>query len=179
MTAACSAGLTRKKKSVRVKTFVERMHAEVGTIAHSCGVPHPRALQRYHCRIVQPNGRSVPMNELYPDVTKLAYRSLRRNDLSEERHRRVADSSANGSCVTSIARPHGDAQLYERGRRALRVLQSGADLKPPQAAVVKSRGGERCGNARTRFWQVWLRGASASEPLQKCRKWIRGCQNRG
>src|SRR5213076_1895980 len=61
----------------------------------------------------------------------------------------------------------------------LRVRQSGADLKPPQAAVVKSHGGERCGNAGTRFWQAWSREASASEPLQKCRKRIRRCQNRG
>ena len=61
-------GLNPEEKSVRVKTFVERMRAEVGTIAHSCGVPHARALQRYHCRIVQANGRSIPMNELYPPV---------------------------------------------------------------------------------------------------------------
>jgi hypothetical protein len=27
----------------------------------------------------------------------------------------------------------------------LRVRQSGADFKPPQAAVVKGHGGERCG----------------------------------
>ena len=56
---------------VRVKTFVERMRAEVGTIAHSCGVPHPRALKRYHCRIVQPNGRSIPMDGLYPPALTL------------------------------------------------------------------------------------------------------------
>ena len=61
-------GLNPEEKSVRVKNFVEKMRAEVGTIAHSCGVPHPRALRRYHCRIVQPNGRSIPMNELYPPV---------------------------------------------------------------------------------------------------------------
>ncbi len=59
-------GLNPEEKSVRVKNFVESMRAEVGTIAHSCGVPHPRALKRYHCRIVQPSGRSIPMNELYP-----------------------------------------------------------------------------------------------------------------
>jgi len=46
--------------------FVERMRAEVGTIAHSCGVAHPRALKRYHCRICQANGRSIPLDELYP-----------------------------------------------------------------------------------------------------------------
>src|SRR5580704_16342167 len=71
------------------------------------------------------------------------------------------------------------AQLYGRWRRALRVRQSGADLKPPQAAVVKSDGGERCGNAGTRFRQARSREASASELLQKCRKRIRRCQNRG
>src|SRR5271157_1535251 len=60
-----------------------------------------------------------------------------------------------------------------------RGRQSGADLKPPQAAVVKSDGGERCGNVGTRFRQARLREASASEPLQKCRKRIRRCQNRG
>jgi hypothetical protein len=32
-----------------------------------------------------------------------------------------------------------------------RGLQSGVDLKPPQAAVVKSHGGERCGKAGTRI----------------------------
>jgi hypothetical protein len=53
------------------------------------------------------------------------------------------------------------------------------DPKPPRAAAVKSRGGERCGNAGARPWQVWSREASASEPLQKRRKRIRRCQNRG
>jgi hypothetical protein len=32
---------------------------------------------------------------------------------------------------------------------ARRVRQSGADPKPPQAAAVKRRGGERCGNPGT------------------------------
>ena len=32
-------------------------------------------------------------------------------------------------------------------KRALRGRQSGVDLKPPQAAVVKSNGGERCGKS--------------------------------
>src|SRR5246127_970882 len=84
-----------------------------------------------------------------------------------------------GSCVTSYAGPHGAAQLYERWRRALRVRQSGADLKPPQAAVVKSDGGERCGNGGTRSRQARVREARASKPLMTCRKRIRRCQNRG
>jgi glutamate synthase domain-containing protein 2 len=59
-------GLNPEEKAVRVKAFVERMRSEVSTIAHSCGVPHPRALRRYHCRVVQANGRSTPLDELYP-----------------------------------------------------------------------------------------------------------------
>ena len=39
-----------------------------------------------------------------------------------------------GSCVPSYAGPHGEAQLYERWRRALRVRQSGVELKPPNVA---------------------------------------------
>ncbi len=61
-------GLNPEEKSLRVNNFVQAMRHEVGTIAHSCGVPHPRALKRYRCRIVQPNRRSIPMNELYPPV---------------------------------------------------------------------------------------------------------------
>src|SRR4029450_8066788 len=34
-----------------------------------------------------------------------------------------------GPCVTSIARPHGDAQLYERWGKVPRGRQSGAGLK--------------------------------------------------
>lgn len=59
-------GLDPNEKSVRVKNFVNKIHYGVGLIAHSCGVPHPRALQRFHCRIVQENGKSVPLDELFP-----------------------------------------------------------------------------------------------------------------
>src|ERR1700732_134897 len=61
----------------------------------------------------------------------------------------------------------------------LRGRQSGSGLKPPQAAADESRGGERCGNAGTRFRQARLREASASEPSMKCRKRFRRCRNRG
>ena len=64
-------------------------------------------------------------------------------------------------------------------KEGLRGRQSGVNLKPPQAAVVKSNGGERCGKVGTRTRQARLREASASEPLQKCRKRIRRCRNRG
>jgi hypothetical protein len=34
-------------------------------------------------------------------------------------------------------------------KEGLRGRQSGVDLKPPQAALVKSHGGERCGKVGT------------------------------
>ncbi len=61
-------GLNPADKAVRVANFVEKMRYDVGVIAHSCGVPHTRALKRFHCRIVQSNGRSIPLDELYPPV---------------------------------------------------------------------------------------------------------------
>jgi len=62
-------GLNPADKAVRVANFVEKMRKDVGIIAHSCGVPHPRALKRFHCRIVQANGRSVPLDELFPPAS--------------------------------------------------------------------------------------------------------------
>ena len=55
-------------KALRVKQYSETMRKEIGTIAHSCGVAEPRLLRRYHCRIVQDDGRSIPLSELYPDA---------------------------------------------------------------------------------------------------------------
>jgi hypothetical protein len=42
------------------------MRKEVEVIAHACGVPEPRRLRRFHARIVQDGGNSVPFNELFP-----------------------------------------------------------------------------------------------------------------
>jgi hypothetical protein len=39
---------------------------EVETIAHSVGVSEPRKLRRRHVRIVQADGRSIPMDRLHP-----------------------------------------------------------------------------------------------------------------
>ena len=62
-------GLVPANKAKRVQRYSETMRKEIGIIAHSCGVTEPRGLKRFHCRIVQSDGRSIPMNELYPDVT--------------------------------------------------------------------------------------------------------------
>ena len=47
------------------------------------------------------------------------------------------------------------AQLYGR---EIKEGPSGADPKPPQAAVVKSNGGERYGNVGTMIPVAWSRG---------------------
>ena len=60
-------GLNPEEKSVRVKNFVNRIHYGTGLIAHSCGVAHQRELTRHHCRIVQSDGKSVPLDVLYPE----------------------------------------------------------------------------------------------------------------
>jgi glutamate synthase domain-containing protein 2 len=61
-------GLVPEDKAERVRRYSETMRKEIGIIAHSCGVAEPRGLRRFHCRIVQEDGRSIPLNELYPDV---------------------------------------------------------------------------------------------------------------
>ncbi len=60
-------GLVVEDKTERVYRYAKNMHKEIGIIAHSCGVPEPRRLKRFHCRVVQDNGLSVPLNELHPD----------------------------------------------------------------------------------------------------------------
>ena len=61
-------GLDPQDKALRVKHYVENIVHDVGMIAHSCGVAEPRELRRRHGRVVQPDGRSVPLKELYPEV---------------------------------------------------------------------------------------------------------------
>lgn len=61
-------GLVVEDKAERVKYYSLNMHKEIGIIAHSCGVHEPRRLRRFHCRVVQDDGRSVPLDEIYPDV---------------------------------------------------------------------------------------------------------------
>jgi glutamate synthase domain-containing protein 2 len=60
-------GLNPEFKSVRVMNYQRNMEYEVGIIAHSCGVPEPRHLRRFHARIVTENGLSIGLDELYPE----------------------------------------------------------------------------------------------------------------
>ncbi len=61
------SGLVPQDKAVRVKNFVEGLVQEVGVIAHSCGVTEPRALKRQHARIIQPDGSSIRISDLYAE----------------------------------------------------------------------------------------------------------------
>lgn len=59
-------GLVVDRKAPRVARYAQALVKEVEVIAHSVGVSEPRKLRRRHVRLVQPNGRSVPMNEVFP-----------------------------------------------------------------------------------------------------------------
>jgi glutamate synthase domain-containing protein 2 len=59
-------GLDPADKAVRVANYCLNLRHDVEVIAHSCGVPHPRRLRRFHARIVCPDGVSRPLSELYP-----------------------------------------------------------------------------------------------------------------
>ena len=61
-------GLVPEDKAERVRKYSQTMVKDIGIIAHSCGVPEPRGLKRFHCRIVQSDGRSIPLDHLYPEV---------------------------------------------------------------------------------------------------------------
>lgn len=58
-------GLVPEDKYKKVAIYAKSMVKEVGTIAHSVGVSQPRQLDRHHVRIMQENGRSVLMSDLY------------------------------------------------------------------------------------------------------------------
>ncbi len=61
-------GLVPENKATRVMRYQQAIEKGVGMIAHSCGVPEPHRLKRFHCRVMQSNVQSVPLDELYPDV---------------------------------------------------------------------------------------------------------------
>ena len=59
-------GLVPKDKFDKVANYAKTMIKEVEVIAHSVGVTEPRGIRRQHVRIVQDNGRSVRMDEIWP-----------------------------------------------------------------------------------------------------------------
>jgi glutamate synthase domain-containing protein 2 len=61
-------GLVPEEKAIRVAHYIQNLVKEVGIIAHSCGVKEPRQLRRYHARMVSDNGKSIALDELWPEV---------------------------------------------------------------------------------------------------------------
>ena len=59
------SGLDPHNKAERVRNYVKNMVYEVGVIAHSCGVSEPRQFRRHHAYMVSPQGKCIPLNELY------------------------------------------------------------------------------------------------------------------
>jgi len=66
-------GLKPKVKMHRVAHYAKNLRHEVEILAHSCGVHEVRRLKRYHVRIVQENGKSVPLNELHPEPQVISH----------------------------------------------------------------------------------------------------------
>ncbi len=70
-------GLVVPDKAEAVANYIENLVHEVGIISHSCGVHEPRQLRRYHARMVVESGRTVPLDQLFPEADPLAYKSDR------------------------------------------------------------------------------------------------------
>ncbi|MEM9313657.1 MAG: glutamate synthase-related protein, partial [Pseudomonadota bacterium] len=59
-------GLVPQEKRKRVAAYARAVAHDVGIIAHSCGVPEPRLLERRHVRIIEAAGSSHNMAERHP-----------------------------------------------------------------------------------------------------------------
>lgn len=59
-------GLVVEEKYLRVANYAKGVVKDVETLAHSCGVAHPRLLRREHVRIMQDNGQTAALSMLYP-----------------------------------------------------------------------------------------------------------------
>jgi len=63
--------LVPDERATMVKNYVKKLRYGTNLIAHSCGVAHPRELQRKHCQIVQHTTFPIPYDELFPPVSTL------------------------------------------------------------------------------------------------------------
>ncbi|SFJ76139.1 FMN-binding glutamate synthase family protein [Jannaschia pohangensis] len=59
-------GLVVEDKWRKVAHYAQGIVKEVEVIAHSVGVTEPRQMRRRHVRLVQADGRSIPMHLVYP-----------------------------------------------------------------------------------------------------------------
>lgn len=61
-------GLVVKNKIERVAYYLKNLEKEIRIIANSCGAKRPRDLNRAHARVVVSHGKSLPLNEIYPEL---------------------------------------------------------------------------------------------------------------
>ncbi len=80
--AKLQKGLVPEDKAQRVANYIKNMTYEVGILTHSCGVKEPRELKRRHARIVTENGKSIPLDELYPEIKKEGINSLNPHNIN-------------------------------------------------------------------------------------------------
>lgn len=61
-------GFDPADKGVQVGNYILAIKQAVETMAHTVGVEEPRQLRPHHVRIVQADGYSKPLNEIYPHL---------------------------------------------------------------------------------------------------------------
>ena len=61
-------GLVVSDKIERVANYIKNLEKELRIIANSCGVKRPRDLNRTHARVVVEHGKSMTLEELYPNI---------------------------------------------------------------------------------------------------------------
>ncbi len=61
-------GLVVENKKERVSFYLKNLEKEIRIIANSCGAKRPRDLNRAHARVVIGSGKSVTLEELYPNA---------------------------------------------------------------------------------------------------------------
>lgn len=65
-------GLVPEDKAERVAHYKRNVEHGLGVIAHSCGISEPRALRRYHARVVMADGLSKTLDQIYPEHREAA-----------------------------------------------------------------------------------------------------------
>mgnify|MGYP003653016224 CR=1 FL=1 len=60
-------GLVPEVKSERVAHYARQIVADVNMLAHSCGVPNARDLNRSHLRVIEGNRKTSAYTDYYPD----------------------------------------------------------------------------------------------------------------
>jgi len=136
----------------------------------SCFLVKPETLLRWHRRLVAgawtyPHRRPgrPPLDE---QVQQLIVRLARENP--RWGYQRIKGEllrlgmSVSVTAIRTVLSRHGLGPAPRRTAMTWRAF-------PPQAALVKRRGGERCGNGAPRARQVRVAKASGSEPLMRCR----------